>query len=899
MEQVKIRNLTFSYGEPSGFCLKNLSFGVQKGEILLLIGQSGCGKTTLLKHLKPEYTPQGFRSGNAEIFWENTCLEDMPPREQAAKIGYVRQNPESAAATDKVWHELAFGLESLGYKQKLMQQKVAEITEYFGLSGIYREPVAKLSGGQKQLVNLASVMVMNPELLILDEPTSQLDPIAANTFFQMVQKINQELGTTVLLTEHRLEEVFSFCDRVMVMDGGELVFIGTPRDTVMYLYENGHPMYQALPAPAKLFCELSGTGRVPLNVKEGRQWMTKLSKKLEQKDEKKDIRESAGTDMGRKNGEQAKKMVLTGSGLCFRYERESRDILKECDIALEQGKITALLGGNGAGKSTLLKVLAGVLKPYRGKIKNVNQTVGWMPQNPQAMFAGKTVKEELEKAAREADFCVSTGGRENAGWEDTDWRMKLEAVVKACRLECVLMQHPFDLSGGELQRLALAKLWLLDVDILLLDEPGKGLDYAAKEELGEILLSFARQKKTICFVSHDVEFAARFADVCGMFFDGYVAALQEAHTFFTQNMFYTTSIHRMCRQNIPDAVVMEDVLGNESHGEARDELNETGEEGKPHGEARDELNETGEEGEPDGEARDELSNVEKEGEPHGEGRDELSDVEKEGEPDGESRDGLSDVEKTAEHAGRKQDGTGRKQTAASRKRKKTIPLLFIFLILMPVTIYIGEAFLQQRKYYFIAMLLLLEAIISFFLGFEKRNPKIREIVVVAMFSAITVAARGAFYMLPNVKPMAALVILSGISFGGEAGFLVGAMSMLVSNIFFGQGPWTPWQMFAMGMPGLVAGVLCKQEPPLTWRRRIGLCVFGFIAVVILYGGIMNPASVIMYQDHVTFKMLAAAYAAGLPFDIVHGISTALFLLVGADLILEKLSRLKKKYGFYI
>lgn len=843
MEQVKIRNLTFAYGEPSVFCLKNLSFDVQKGEILLLIGQSGCGKTTLLKHLKPEYTPQGFRSRSAEIFWENTCLEDMPPREQAAKIGYVRQNPESAAATDKVWHELAFGLESLGYKQKLMQQKIAEITEYFGLSDIYREPIARLSGGQKQLVNLASVMVMNPELLILDEPTSQLDPIAAATFFQMVQKINQELGTTILLTEHRLEEVFSLCDRVMVMDRGELVFMGTPRDTVMYLYENRHPMYQALPAPAKLFCELSGTGRVPLNVKEGSQWMTELYKRPERKDEGKDIKERAGADTGRKNKEQANKIVLSGNELCFRYERDGRDILKECDIALEQGKITALLGGNGAGKSTLLKVLAGVLKPYRGKIKNANLTIGWMPQNPQVMFAGKTVKEELEEAAGKAGFCVSTGGKENVEQEDIQERFKLEAVVKACRLESVLMQHPFDLSGGELQRLALAKLWLEDVDILLLDEPGKGLDYATKEELGEILLSFARQKKTICFVSHDVEFAARFADVCGMFFDGYVVALQEARTFFTQNMFYTTSIHRMCKQNIPNAVVMEDVLGKEKRKEDKSGLEEAEKEKKK----------------PEG--------------------------------NGETKDRKQDEP---------EEDTDRKQIVTTKKqRKKTKVSLFIFLILMPATIYIGETFLQQRKYYFIAMLLLLEAILSFFLGFEKRKPKIREIMVVAMLSAITVAARGAFYMLPNVKPMAALVILSGVSLGGETGFLVGAMSMLVSNIFFGQGPWTPWQMFAMGMLGFVAGVLLKQEPPLTWRGRIGLCMFGFLVVVILYGGIMNPASVMMYQDNVTLKMVAAACVAGLPFDLVHGISTAVFLLIGADPILEKLSRVRKKYGFYM
>lgn len=829
MEQVKVRNLTFTYGEPSGFGLKNLSFDVIKGEILLLIGQSGCGKTTLLRHLKPEYSPQGFRSGNAEIFYGDIRLEDMTPRDQAAKIGYVRQNPESAAATDKVWHELAFGLESLGYPQKVMQQKIAEVTEYFGLSDIYQESISALSGGQRQLVNLASVMVMNPELLILDEPSSQLDPIAAAMFFLMVQKINRELGTTIVITEHRLEEVFSLCDRVMVMDKGELVFAGTPRDAVTYLYESRHPMYQALPTSAKLFCELAGTGQVPLNVKEGSQWMAEFYAKPEARTKGNEIKkEKTGKHTGKKTGKQTDKTALSGTELCFRYERNGRDILKECDIALEQGKITALLGGNGAGKSTLLKVLAGVLKPYRGKVRNTDLTVGWMPQNPQAMLAGKTVKEELEAAAGKSGF-VGIGDKESAGETDMQQCAKLEAVTKACGLEGVLMQHPFDLSGGELQRLALAKLWLADVDVLLLDEPGKGLDYAAKEELGDILLSFAGQGKTICFVSHDVEFAARYADICGMFFDGYVVALQEKRAFLTQNMFYTTSVHRICKTYIPEAVVVEDVIASEERREW-----ESGSVGY--------------------QKREEQAS-------------ELVDFQK-GE---EQKSGLAKPERLS---------------------------FFIFLILMPVTIYIGETLLQQRKYYFIAMLLLLEALASFFLGFEKRSPKVREVMVVAVLSAIVVAARGAFYMLPSVKPMAALIILSGVGLGGETGFLIGAMSMMVSDIFFGQGPWTPWQMFAMGTLGLVAGVLFRQDVPVTWQKRVGLCIFGFLAVVLLYGGIMNSASVIMYQDNVTFTMLAAACAAGLPFDAVHGISTAAFLLVGAGPVLEQLSRVKRKYGFF-
>lgn len=891
MEQITVRNLTFSYDEESSFCLNNLSFSVRKGEVLLLIGESGCGKTTLLKHLKTDLLPQGKRSGKSKILIDGKSLSDMSERERAGKIGFVRQNAEGVQATDKVWHELAFGLESLGYPQPVMQQKAAEMAAFFGLERIYYEPLSNLSGGEKQLVNLASVMVMEPELLILDEPTSQLDPIAATEFFQIIGKINKELGTTILMTEHRLEEAFSFCDRVMVMERGNILFTDLPEHVVRRLYQEGKSLYKALPTPARLYLELEGdgTGKVPLTVREGNVWMEEFCKKHPREDIA--LPESGGEikgwDISRQPGKNGKKeralqeYAFSAEELWFRYEREGKDILTACSIAPQKGKITAILGGNGAGKSTLLHVLAGHEVPYRGKIRRMKGRMGILPQNPQAMFAKKTVLEELRESVK-----YRTRSRDEAG-KDVEANIEEEQrevkrITAFCGLENLLCQHPYDLSGGEMQKLALAKLLLADYDILLLDEPGKGMDYAFKEEMGKCLRTLVSDGRTVLLVSHDVEFCARYADRCGLFFDGHVVSLEDTGIFFMQNVFYTTVVRRMCRESLPEAVIREDVLkifGDRKslNSDIRDR------------DAKQDENNNSTNGRGAGRQKRGCRNIG------------VTDQE-------EITDQEIDWKKTPEMENEtdwKTDRTGKfteKKAIKSEADKQFhrwslgIPAMILFLV-MPLTIYFGETVLQQRKYYFISLLLLLEAIAVFFLSFEKKKPKIREIMVVAMLCAITVAGRAAFYMVPNVKPVAALVILSGVGLGGETGFLVGAMSMLVSNIFFGQGPWTPWQMFAMGLLGFVAGIVFKQNSRVTKRKKYGICFFGFVAVMLIYGGIMNPASVLMYQENVNWQMILTAYSMGIPFDVIHALATFVFLWIGTRPMLEKMERIKKKYGF--
>ena len=898
MEQIRIEHLTFSYGTENAFSLQDISATIQKGQFVLVVGVSGCGKTTLLRHLKVDYLPNGIRGDQTAIYVNGISIEDMSERDRAGLVGYVRQNPESAQAMDKVWHELAFGLESLGYPQEQMQRKVAEMVAFFGLEKIYEEKLCNLSGGEKQLVNLASVMVMEPEVLVLDEPTSQLDPVAATQFFSMVERIHRELGTTIVMTEHRVEEVYGLCDRVIVMDQGRVICDGDPGQAAAFLWEKQHRMFDALPSATRIYLQLKceapkektaleykveqdvqaeqkplfcmkESDRIPLTVKEGRSWLAewaaeKADCKPEAEGETPESQQDRNSipEKRRNRGERflgnvenKENAAIIADEIWFRYEAKGKDILKACSLAPERGKVTAILGGNGAGKSTLLHVLAGHSTPLRGKIRLQTGRIALLPQNPQAMFAKDTVWEELCASAGIKDSgnawsaverTVPSGQKEAS--EDTGRLHRLYQQMEAFGLREVLRQHPFDLSGGQMQMLALAKLILADYDVLLLDEPGKGMDYHAKSEMGAKLQQLAAQGKTIVLVSHDVEFCARYADVCGLFFDGHIVSLMETRSFFLQNVFYTTAVCRMCRKLIDTAVTVEDVLRYSDRDEKTIHWNKSNDSDKA-----------------------------------------------------ESQCNIGWGKQVVNYS---QDPTGMEKpvkTAAKQalaRKHNGIPwikiLIFaIFFLCIPITIYFGHTVLQQRKYYFISLLLVLEALAAFFLSFEKGSPKLRDMMIVSVMTAITVAGRAAFYMVPNVKPMAALTILSGIGLGSEAGFLIGALSMLISNIFFGQGPWTPWQMVAMGLLGCLGGLVFRNEKMCSWKKVAAVCVFGFLSVLVIYGGIMNPASVLMYQEHVNRGMILSAYAMGLPFDLLHAGGTAVFLLIGTRPILKKLYRIER------
>ena len=512
METFEIRSLTFSYPEQAQAALKDFSLCVQQGEFLVLCGPSGCGKSTLLRQLKTVLAPHGRRSG--EILFEGCPLDELDQREQSQRIGFVQQSPENQIVTDKVWHELAFGLESLGYDTPTIRRRVAEMASFFGIQTWFYKNVTDLSGGQKQLLNLASVMAMQPSVLILDEPTSQLDPIAASDFLATLGKINRELGTTIILTEHRLEEAFALASRAAVMDGGKLLATGTPNEVGAALKDAGHTMFLAMPTAMRVWAAVENDAPCPVTVREGRNWLSAFAAERPMKELPDEPQYAYPNET-----------AIEADALWFKYEKDLPDVVKGLSLSVKKGEFFALLGGNGTGKTTSLKLLAGLLKPYRGEVQ-ISGSVGVLPQNPQALFVKKTVREDL--------YEILKGKRQTK--EDADARVA--HVTALCRLGELLDRHPYDLSGGEQQRAALAKVLLLEPDILLMDEPTKGLDAEFKQSFAEIVQELLRRGVSVLMVSHDIEFCARYAHRCALFFDGNVVTEAAPREFFSGNNFY-------------------------------------------------------------------------------------------------------------------------------------------------------------------------------------------------------------------------------------------------------------------------------------------------------------------------------------------------------------------------
>lgn len=558
MALLEVKNLSFTYPrqpkdttEPKP-ALSGVSLDIRRGEFMVLCGASGCGKSTLLRLLKRELAPEGEKSG--EIIFCGKEQSTLSEREAACEIGYVLQNPENQIVTDKVWHELAFGLENMGVPTPVIRRRVAEMACFFGIDDWFRKKTTELSGGQKQLLNLASILSMQPKLLILDEPTSQLDPIAASDFIHTLSKINKELGLTILLTEHRLEEVFPLADRVAVMDQGKLLFVESPRQAGHELkkFDPNHRMLLGLPSAVRIYQGLDAEDvTCPLTVRDGRNFIEEnynnTITRLEREPEKKE--------------EKDRPIAMRMKDICFRYEKEEPDVLDHVALTLYEGEVVSLLGGNGAGKTTLLSVISGTNRPYYGKTEVFGKRLqkyrgkelyirklASLPQNPQTVFLKMTVREDYEELAKVL------------GCKKSELEDKIQAVAQQLEITHLLDRHPYDLSGGEQQRAAIGKVLLLEPRLLLLDEPTKGIDAWSKRQLGNLLKDLRGQGITVLMVTHDVEFAAEVSDRCGLFFDHEITSVDTPEEFFCNNNYYTTAANRISRQQYENAITCEEVI---------------------------------------------------------------------------------------------------------------------------------------------------------------------------------------------------------------------------------------------------------------------------------------------------------------------------------------------------
>lgn len=542
MEILSIKDLTFSYPNKENFALQNVNLSINSGDFVVVCGQSGSGKTTLLRMLKKEIAPHGEKQG--AVYYKGEDVEKLDDKISAQKIGFVFQKPDQQIVTDKVWHELAFGLESLGYDSDYIRLRVGEMANYFGITSLFRKKTTELSGGQKQLMNLASVMAMSPDVIILDEPTSQLDPITANDFITTLKKINDELGLTVIIIEHRLQEVFPIADKVAVMEDGKVICYDTPRNVCEKL--SNHPMSQGFPSAVRIWQKSGGKGNCPLTVKEGRNFIN-----LNFSERKLPLRNTIP------NTED----IITLKDVFFRYEKGGNDILSGTNLSIKKGEHFCILGGNGSGKTTTLKILAGLLKPYRGKViidnnKMTKKTtadfnrlgVAMLPQNPESVFLKSRVIDDY------TELCKIKG------IEKSDYEDKINSVTEKLGIKDLLENHPYDLSGGEIQKCALGKVLISKPKILLLDEPTKGVDAYSKLSLSKILQEIKSDGVTIITVTHDVEFASIVADRCGLFFDGEVLSSLVPQEFFSKNNFYTTASSRISRDKFANAVTVDDVV---------------------------------------------------------------------------------------------------------------------------------------------------------------------------------------------------------------------------------------------------------------------------------------------------------------------------------------------------
>ncbi|MEN1968799.1 energy-coupling factor transporter ATPase [Lentibacillus sp. N15] len=543
MEILSAKNITFAYPDAQTSAVTNINFSVNKGEFIVLCGPSGSGKSTLLQLIKHDIAPHGRRHGH--ILYKGKELENHPAVKRAKDIGMVFQHPDHQIVMENVMDELLFGLENIGCSTAEMRKKVAEMVHFFDLNHLLAKKTHELSGGEKQLLNLASVLLLDPEVLLLDEPTGQLDPIASREFFHTLERVNDEFGITILVVEHQLEELFSIADKVMVLEGGYITHFDAPKEVIRQLSSQSN-LQQYLPITSKVYLNYSDEVQpecIPVNVKGTKQWL----------DRQQIMETNLSEQQAATVNEDHHKDFLQLKEIDFQYDRYTPLVLNNLSMSVARGEWHAILGANGSGKSTLLKVISGIVKPQHGyvtfngkKQKRIDAgQIGYLPQDPALFFVQDSLMKEYRSIA-------DAFGMENAETVIETWLDKFQFASFKDR-------HPYDLSGGERQKAALIGALLVNPSILLIDEPTKGLDPQAKEKLGTTLQSLMEEGMTIMMVTHDVEFAASYATRCSMIFQGDITVTENTRQFFQENMYYTTVMNRITRKmDVPTVVTLQE-----------------------------------------------------------------------------------------------------------------------------------------------------------------------------------------------------------------------------------------------------------------------------------------------------------------------------------------------------
>jgi energy-coupling factor transporter ATP-binding protein EcfA2 len=506
-------NLSYRFADGTQDVLRRISWEIAAGSVTVVVGASGAGKTTLLRCLNgliPHFHGGCF-GGDVTVLGANT--RGASPRDFAPNVGFVFQDPEAQFVTDRVDDEIVFGMEHLGYPRATMRLRLEETLDLLGIHHLRHREVATLSGGERQRVALAAALATRPHMLVLDEPTSQLDPLAAHDVLAAVERLNRDLGMTVVLAEHRLDRVLPFAERIVALEQAGLSE-GPVQEQLTHLAD--------VP-PLVALAREQGWSPLPVTVREALPFLPE------------DLHNQRVRSRRNTPGDE----LVRAEGLHYRYGQ--RLALAGVSVSARQGEVLALLGRNGSGKTTLLKLLMGLLRPERGRVllrgrdiarvpvQQIAGTAAYVPQHPTAILHQESVLEELRYTARVQHREVDP-----------------LPVLERLRLAGHAARHPLDLSGGERQRVALAAIAVTEPPILLLDEPTRGLPGADKRLLARFAQDYADAGRVVIVATHDVEFAAIAANRILLLADGEVVADGPPHDVLAGSLAFGTQLNRLC-----------------------------------------------------------------------------------------------------------------------------------------------------------------------------------------------------------------------------------------------------------------------------------------------------------------------------------------------------------------